>query len=294
METKFSNEFFFAINNLPENEKVLKSEFFFPANLNVLNPNWRTGYSEIKSDLKTGDIFLVHGKYQYSWIAELLQWSKWTHTAIVIRASDIDPGGEKNFPELMLWESNVGDQKVKNLWGKDNSIKEGPMLISLEDRLNNTITYPDVQIVVRPLGYFGPKLNFQNLTAYFDSVIALKFPSDIEVIHSIYLGRKYNRSSDNPQNDITLFIDPSEATINVIKADVSFILDSLSDQDIHDKDAGKMYCSQLVAETYKTLGLLTNNFVSNAYSPKDFSAEGGIRLLKRSLLGEEMYIDMKK
>jgi hypothetical protein len=62
----------------------------------------------------------------------------------------------------------------------------------------------------------------------------------------------------------------------------------------HDINSGKIYCSQLVAETYKKIGLFTNNHVSNAYSPKDFSAEGNTRFLQRFWLGKEMYINMSK
>ena len=293
MNSKLSKELFLQVDTLSDIEKKFYSIELIEKTVNIFNPNWTTDFSEMKNRLRTGDLILVHGKYQYSWVAELLQWGKWTHTAMVIRSIDIDPDNLYKFPDLMLWESNTGDQKVINLWGQNNTIKEGPMLVSLEDRLKNTSTYLDVQIVHRPLHCYDLKPIFENLKSYFDSVINCGFPTDPEVIHSIYLGRKYNRATDNPLNDINLFIDFDSSIVQVLKIDVKNILQNLPDYDINNP-IKKIYCSQLIAETYKKIGLLTNNHVSNAYSPKDFSIEGEICLLLRSWLGLEMFIDMTK
>jgi hypothetical protein len=216
---------------------------------------------------------------------------------MVVRASDIDPNNQYNFPELMLWESNTGDQNVKNLWGPNNVIKEGPMLIDLEARLKNTATYEDVQIVHRPLHFdaHSLKIDFESLKSHMDSMIDKKFPSDQEIIYSVYLGRKYNRSSNEPEKGLNLkryrsIQFPFMDEIRLESADNTY-LKKLSLTDI---DKSKIYCSELIALVYKHFGLLTKFHVSNAYSPKDFSNEGNVRLLNRAWLGHEMYIDMKK
>lgn len=260
------------------------------ATYNVLNPRWTTSYSEIKSHLKTGDIFLVHGRYPFSWVVELLQWSKWGHATMVIRREDIDPQNKHNLPEVMLWESNTDDGPIKNLWGPQaGQVKEGPMLISLEERLTYTqAEYDDVQIAYRPLLRTG--LNFDWLPDFFDSMIDKGFPSDAEIIHSVYLGRRYNRTSNDPLSVIALTPNSFTGEMELTNINIDKVL-SLSESDI---DKQKIYCTELMATTYKQMGLLTKHHVSNAYSPKDFSSEGTVRFLEKAWLAKEIYINMEK
>lgn len=49
------------------------------------------------------------------------------------------------------------------------------------------------------------------------------------------------------------------------------------------EDLSSLFCSELVAETYQRLGLLPGGIPSNDYSPADFSAASGMRLLKGAL-----------
>ena len=260
----------------------------------VLNPDWTTYYSEIKDDLKTGDVVLVHGKYPFSWVVTLLQlFNNWGHAAMVIRASDIDPKNQFGFPELLLWESNTKDLKVPNLWrGKhQGQVKEGPMLIDLESRLKNSQScFEDVKIAFRRLE--APKLNFDytKLHAVFDEYIDCTFPSDPEVIHSIWLGRKFNRCSDDPLAALSLFINFKLGIIVERRIDI----DSIEKLSAIDVVKNKLYCTELLAATFKRMGLITNHHVSNAYSPKDFSSDGRVRFLKRGWLGDEIFIDMLK
>jgi hypothetical protein len=53
------------------------------------------------------------------------------------------------------------------------------------------------------------------------------------------------------------------------------------------EDLSSLFCSELVAEAYQRMGLLTERFPSNKYVPRDFSAESGLCLeLGYSLLSE--------
>lgn len=258
--------------------------------INMFDPHWVTRYSEIKNQFRTGDIILVHGKYPFSWLIEVLQGSNWGHCAMIVLAKDLDPAGKHNFPEVMIWESNVLiEGAAKNLWGSNQGYKEGPMLISLEERLNHTqANFKNVQIAYRPI-YPQLQLPTHLLPDFFDKVIDHKFPSDREIISSIFLGRTQNRVAFHAEEIVNLDINFDNGTMRFINFRNNHFLNELSKVDIN-KD--ELYCSELVAMTYKTLGLLTQNHVSNAYAPKDFSKEGSTRLLGRSWLGAEMFFDM--
>ena len=49
------------------------------------------------------------------------------------------------------------------------------------------------------------------------------------------------------------------------------------------EDLSSVFCSELVAECYKVLGLLGQDLPSNIYSPADFSADRGMELLSGKL-----------
>jgi hypothetical protein len=279
------------VTELPEELKAQRLEFLSSGISNVFNPRWNTWYSEIEPELRTGDLILVHGKYQYSWVVELLQGSKWGHSAMIVKASDIDPENKFGLPRLLLWEANIGGLGLANLWGnRKGEIKDGPMLVDLRERLyKNQTSFDDIEIVYRPLHTDNDSLNFTNLPTFFTDQIEKGFPTDLEVLYSVYLGRKYNRTSEEPKNHFQLQYSISSGTINLAAGDPNQIL-ALPKQDLPEKN--KIYCSELVALTYKFLGLLTARHVSNAYSPKDFSQEGSIALEKRAWLGSEMYLNM--
>ena len=53
------------------------------------------------------------------------------------------------------------------------------------------------------------------------------------------------------------------------------------------EDLSSLFCSELVAEAYQRMGLLTEKVPANEYTPKDFSSERGLSLeLGYSLLNE--------
>lgn len=51
------------------------------------------------------------------------------------------------------------------------------------------------------------------------------------------------------------------------------------------------FCSELVAESYIKMGLLSEKIPPNGFMPKDFSTEGKISLVKGNL-GEEIFIEI--
>ncbi|MGQ8874739.1 hypothetical protein [Paenibacillus sp. TSA_86.1] len=51
-----------------------------------------------------------------------------------------------------------------------------------------------------------------------------------------------------------------------------------------------LFCSQLFAETYMRMGLLSTERVPNSYWPVDFSSQGHVNLLGQATLSEEFYL----
>jgi hypothetical protein len=57
------------------------------------------------------------------------------------------------------------------------------------------------------------------------------------------------------------------------------------------EDLSDFFCSELMAETYQNLGLLTEEQPSNEYTPADFSAARKLDLKSPAVLDDEMFID---
>jgi len=62
---------------------------------------------------------------------------------------------------------------------------------------------------------------------------------------------------------------------------------------LNSEDLSSLFCSELVAEAYQRLGLLDERIPSNEYTPKDFSEEGRLNLLKGTLSKEILLKDVE-
>jgi hypothetical protein len=51
-----------------------------------------------------------------------------------------------------------------------------------------------------------------------------------------------------------------------------------------------VYCAELIAETYKQIGLLSYDALPNSFMPKDFSSNAALTLLRDARLGEEILL----
>lgn len=54
-------------------------------------------------------------------------------------------------------------------------------------------------------------------------------------------------------------------------------------------DLSSLFCSELVAEAYQHMGLLSRRKPSNEYTPRDFSEEGNLKL-RKGRLGKELIV----
>ena len=58
----------------------------------------------------------------------------------------------------------------------------------------------------------------------------------------------------------------------------------------NEEDLRSIFCSELVAEAYQTLGLLDETMASNEYTPADFGASRRLKLKKGGRLGKEILL----
>lgn len=273
------------------------------------NP-WTSSFADIKDTFRTGDVILVQGKYSMSWLPKFLQKSPWTHVAMVVCSEDLgieDKDLLDKLPEYMLWESNVlidyefevpgtsiKIKPPKNLWplGNTPNYKDGPMLVSLEERIRHSeLTSEKVKSAHRSLNFDKDSPAFESiLSDIFNKHIDKKFPDDLEILRQVVLGREYNKSSNDSSTDLPLEANLQEGTFE-IKEVTPLIMNSVEVNSSTKIDEGTpredIFCSELLAETFKELDIFGDYSVSNAYVPFDYSEEGKADFLRRAWLGPE-------
>lgn len=90
-------------------------------------------WDDFMANLRTGDIVLMHGLFKSSIAIELFEDSRWSHSAIAVRAADFGPIPGVDPSEVLLWESNLGEVVVDVL---DDKVKDGPQLVRLSQRIS--------------------------------------------------------------------------------------------------------------------------------------------------------------
>lgn len=131
-----------------------------------------TAYHEVKSDLKTGDIILMHGLYPSSHVIQTFEGSLWSHSAIIVIAEDI--GIDTGSDNILLWESNVSTP-VKDVIL--NKAKTGPMLVKLSERLKYNIEHKDdSKFAIRYLNTERTKQMFDTFNNVIKEVHPATFP----------------------------------------------------------------------------------------------------------------------
>lgn len=210
-------------------------------------------FADFISSLQTFDILLMHGLFPSSFAIESVEGSNWSHSAIVVLAGDLNIPGIDPTTRL-LWESNIQDL-VEDVLLREP--KQGPQLTRLYDRIvyNYSVKY-DSDVAARKLHLPQP-VTTQQL-----AVLA-------EVIQETH-------SATFPGT-------PTDGTGEMM----NFVAGRLKNEPVNDNT---YFCSQLVAHTFKKLGLLTQQYVDNSYAPVDFSEGLDVSLLS-GWLGKEMVLD---
>lgn len=200
-------------------------------------------YRDMRNELLTGDLVLMQGLDIESEIIEVVEHSPWSHVAMVIRISGIDPP--------LLWESTplhfLEDIVL-------HSKKSGARIVSLDDRLLTAgMKKLYKAFALRRLKVRRTRVMMDKLRNYIENVHLLPFPTDWELATSYFKGR---------------FLGEKESFKS-------------------------LFCAELIAETYMYMGLLPFDHPPNWYSPKDFSSEVQLPLLKNAQLQKEIIISGK-
>ena len=128
--------------------------------------------------------------------------------------------------------------------------KSGPRLVSLDDRLRLSL---DRGLYNRfMVGHLQVSRNpdmLSALTRFIAEVHRLSFPGSWEMLKEFLEGRLLNRQPETRRS---------------------------------------FYCAELVAESYMRMGLLPDSPPSNAYLPKDFTAQGHLPLLQGARLAPSL------
>ncbi len=216
---------------------------------------WNTFFN----GLETGDLILMQGLFTSSIFIETITACHWSHAAVIVISDDI---GLKTVPSgtVLLWESNIKDGTNANpnkLTVTDvilNIQKDGPILDRLKERITNNhdLKY-DADVATR-------KLNFKRTPAFYNDL-----SNAITAVHN-------DSFPSIPWGEMSHYIKGKLANMPV--TDNTF------------------FCSQLVAHTYKALGLRNITHVDNWYARANFSDGSWYTpLLNGATLGPEVRLD---
>jgi hypothetical protein len=195
-------------------------------------------FRDIRDELLTGDLVLMQGLGIESEIIKVVEHSPWSHVAMIIRISGVDPP--------LLWESTPLHFLEDTVL---HSKKSGARIVSLDERLRIGGMKKLYKVfALRRLKVSRTRIMMDRLRNYIENVHLLPFPTDWGLVKSYLKGK---------------FLGEKEG-------------------------APSLFCAELVAETYMHMGLLAFDHPSNWYSPKDFSSEVQLPLLKNARLQKEI------
>lgn len=221
----------------------------------MAEPHTTSTYSSVRDALRTGDVFLAHGDSAISEVVELIEWGMWSHSGMVIRASDIGLHGLPR--DVLLWESTRSTNLPDVVTGShknDPAHPGGTLLVDLESRLEYDISIGETPVCFRSLQAERTPEMLASLADVLDSEIrSAYFPTDLVFGINWFKGHELNR----PPHDFSSF-----------------------------------FCSELLAYTLQHIGILGTDYVPNWYEPTTFSVEhtGPLPFLAGASLGPEVWV----
>jgi hypothetical protein len=215
----------------------------------------KMAYADIEDELRTGDIFLARGLRRISRLIEAMCGSKWSHSGMVIRPSDIDMDYPNDEP--LLWESTDDDNIPDILTGKP---KTGPMLVPLRERIRTDVDTGYYKVFgIRYLQVERtPDMLARLHEVVFDPAVQrARFPTYRSMISETLKERFFGAKQDDGA--------PKEEYV----------------------------CAQLLTYTLQSMGLMPLTPVARSYVPKDYSDAGYAPFRHRATLGPEIYLGTK-
>lgn len=208
---------------------------------------------QIASSLRTGDIYLGRGTMSISRLIELTTLSPWSHVGMIVMPHDI---GRTDLPAEcpMLWESNVYDEHVLdyNRSGPPGP-KDGTMLVKLEDRVND------------------------NARSGHYEAMAIRYLRD--------------GLSDDAKRRLRAYLEREDIREAIFANFLDMIWAFIRLRLFHQVPIVKQfYCSHLIAETYQTMGVLSDTEPPRSYLPRDFCSLGYAPFLQRLSPAREVYL----
>ena len=251
--------FLFTINDIP----LVNKSF---VNIFSLNYSNLMSYHTIKNDLKYGDLVLFSGDSAGSGIIQTSTLSKWSHIGIVYKEAS-------NHEDVILLEA-VPDNGVS--------------LVNLGEKIKNY----SGPVSIRPLYIERTSHMKDQLQNLYNELKGRSYETlpDVNKLQGLYDLVKKDKLGIS---DLKILMELKQLVLGSELAKAAFdMLDKKSKYDIstlNEKNLEKLFCSELVAEAYQRMGLLSKNDTlhpSNEYIPHDFSSCESLVLLEGELLEE--------
>lgn len=219
----------------------------------IPHATWPVAFQELARDFRTGDLVLQHGTQSVSQAISVLQGSFWSHVGMIVRPEDLAIQ-DCDIPWLTLESNTLTD--LPDWISGGAKPRGGPMAVDLEARLRaNLAAERDVGMAWRSMRLDWSEEMLSALRAYVNQVKDKEFTDDPDCAMKMLASWMTGRVQNLP--NLTQY----------------------------------MFCSELVAGCFRAVGLLPERWVPNAYTPKDFSRNGRIPLLRSASLGPEVLID---
>jgi len=224
-------------------------------------------YSQIRSQLQTGDLFTFEGHVPLDFMINLMEDGKYSHVGMVLRDQSNNlwfwdaPGVGETFPDPYL--PKYPDNK-----------HTGCRVASLDDVL--AFYMKDMGIQTFSWRQLTPSItgnSFTTLINFIKAVDGTAFPGS---------------NAQFPEWIIKLFhmLLPS-ATLEELGLSVGLLLTYLTGTVLKAEVSGYYFCAQLIADTYMQLGLLSKTpLPPNGYAPSNFDDQPTpMKLLGSAKLG---------
>ena len=227
-------------------------------------------YNHIKETLNTGDIILFSSGGLSAYEVRCATCSQFSHIGMIVRCKHLN----KSSDNLYIWHSPAEAlQFMPDV--TSGKIKDGPQL----NRLRPIIRAAGGVVYIRKL--YKPKQKRKR-----------------------NLNRNYNlfhdgNDNDNDDDGYQLGDACSNGLMDFIKKERSKSYEKSTKQLLlstydgpfgqNEEDISSYFCSELVAETFKLLGILKRDIISSEYVPKDFASTSTqeLRLQQGYLLTRE-------